>query len=87
MGHGGSQLYRMSSVPCGEPPRPVEGLAPYNNSHMGPGIQKGSKISHLTLPFSFSLGCKVCFKVMMTKGKHEINVASVRSLFLLTYIV
>ena len=77
----------MSSVTCRELTCPVEGLAPYNNSHMGPGIQRGSKISHLTLPFSFSLGYEVCFKVKMTEGKHEINVASVRILFLLTYIV
>lgn len=87
MRHGGSQLCGMSSVPCGEPACPVEGLAPYNNSHMGPDIQRGNKINHLTLPFSFSLGCEECFKVMMTKGKCEINVASVMSLFLETYIV
>lgn len=70
----------------GNPTCPVEGLTPCISSHMDLDVQKESEISHITLPFSFSLGCKGCFKVMVIKGNSEINLLLIRESYSLTIL-
>lgn len=52
---------------------------------MSLNIQKGSEISHITMPFSFSLGSEECFKVMAIKEKSEINLVLVMRIFFILF--